>query len=69
MGPESCWNVIVNMHTDYHTNLKQFGYTYNQFVPNDKRIHEFMEIEKLTPPQVKQYRDVFSNYFRYKYHL
>ena len=61
MGPESCWNVIVNMHTDYHTNLKQFGYTYNQFVPNDKRIHEFMEIEKLTPPQVKQYRDVFIN--------
>ena len=61
MGPESCWNTIASMHNDYHQNLKRFGYTYNQFVPDDKRIHEFMKIENPTPEQIKHYRDIFVN--------
>lgn len=47
------------MHSDYHQNLKHHKYTYNQFAPNDKRMHEFMEIENPTHEQVKHYRDIF----------
>lgn len=61
MGADSCWKTIVDMHSDYHRNLKQHKYTYNQFVPNDKRMHEFMEIENPTAQQVKHYRDIFLN--------
>lgn len=61
MGADSCWKTIVDMHSDYHQNLKQHKYTYNQFVPNDKRMHEFMEIENPTAQQVKHYRDIFLN--------
>ena len=61
MNAEQCWNVIVDMHNDYHQNLKHHKYTYNQFVPNDKRMHKFMEIEKLTPAQIKHYHDIFVN--------
>lgn len=61
MNANECWNVIVDMHDDYHQNLKHHKYTYNQFVPNDKRMHEFMEIEKPTHEQIKHYRDIFLN--------
>ena len=61
MDADSCWKTIVDMHNDYHQNLKQHKYTYNQFVPNDKRMHEFMEIEKPTPAQIKHYHDIFVN--------
>ena len=61
MGADSCWKTIVDMHSDYHQNLKHHKYTYNQFVPNDKRMHEFMEIENPTAQQVKHYRDIFLN--------
>ena len=61
MGADSCWKTIVDMHSDYHQNLKQHKYTYNQFVPNDKRMHKFMEIEKPTPAQIKHYHDIFVN--------
>ena len=56
-----CWETIVDMHNDYHQNLKHHKYTYHQFVPNDKRMHEFMEIEKPTPAQIKYYHDIFVN--------
>ena len=61
MGADSCWKTIVDMHSDYHQNLKHHKYTYNQFVPNDKRMHEFMETEKPTHEQIKHYRDIFLN--------
>ena len=61
MNAEQCWDIIVDMHSDYHQNLKHHKYTYNQFVPNDKRMHEFMEIENPTAQQVKHYRDIFLN--------
>ena len=61
MNAEQCWNVIVDMHNDYHQNLKHHKYTYNKFVPNDKRMHEFMEIENPTAQQVEHYRDIFLN--------
>jgi hypothetical protein len=61
MNAEQCWNVIADMHNDYHQNLKHHKYTYNQFVPNDKRMHKFMEIENPTHEQVKHYRDIFLN--------
>lgn len=61
MGADSCWETIVDMHSDYHQNLKHHKYTYNQFVPNDKCMHEFMEIENPTAQQVKHYRDIFLN--------
>ena len=53
MSAIDCWETIIDMHSDYHQNLKQHKYTYNQFVPNDKRMHEFMEIENPTAQQVK----------------
>ena len=61
MSAIDCWETIVDMHSDYHQNLKQHKYTYNQFVPNDKRMHEFMEIENPTPAQIKHYHDIFVN--------
>lgn len=61
MNAEQCWDIIVDMHNDYHQNLKHHKYTYNQFVPNDKRMHEFMEIENPTHEQVKHYHDIFVN--------
>ena len=61
MDADGCWETIMDMHSDYHQNLKQHKYTYNQFVPNDKRMHEFMEIEKPTPAQIKHYHDIFVN--------
>jgi hypothetical protein len=61
MDAKNCWNFIIAMHNDYHNNLKKFGYEYSAFVPNDKRIHEFMEIEKPTPEQTKHYRNIFVN--------
>ncbi len=61
MGADSCWKTIVDMHSDYHQNLKYHKYTYNQFVPNDKRMHEFMEIETPTQAQVQYYHDIFLN--------
>ncbi len=61
MNAVECWKTIIDMHSDYHQNLKHHKYTYNQFVPNDKRMHEFMEIEKTTPEQVKHYNNIFVN--------
>ena len=61
ISAKECWEHIIWTHNNYHTQLKQFGYKYNNFVPNDKRIHEFMNIEKPTPKQIKYYRDIFFN--------
>lgn len=61
VNAQESWKITAWAHNNYHTKLKQFGYKYNNFVPNDKRIHEFMEIKKPTPEQIKYYRNLFIN--------
>lgn len=59
LNAEESWNYILWFHKRYHSKLKHFKYEYHYFVPNDKRIHDFIEIEKPTPDQIKYYHDVF----------
>lgn len=61
MNAEESWNYIQWFHERYHNKLKYFKYKYHSFVPNDKRMHDFIEIEKPTPEQIQHYHDVFVN--------
>ena len=61
LNSEESWNDILRFHERYHNRLKHFKYKYHHFVPNDKRMHDFIEIEKPTPKQIKHYHDVFIN--------
>lgn len=61
MNAEESWNYILWFHERYHNKLKYFKYKYHTFVPNDKRMHDFIEIEKPTPEQIQHYHDVFVN--------
>ena len=61
LNAEESWKYILCFHERYHTRLKHFKYKYHSFVPNDKRVHDFIEIEKPTPEQIQHYHDVFVN--------
>ena len=61
LNVEESWKYILRFHEQYHTRLKHFKYKYHSFVPNDKRVHDFIEIEKPTPEQIQHYHDVFVN--------
>lgn len=61
LNAEESWNYILRFHERYHSKLKHFKYKYHTFVPNDKRMHDFIEIEKPTPEQIQHYHDVFVN--------
>ena len=61
LNAEESWNYIQWFHERYHSKLKHFKYKYHYFVPNDKRIHDFIETEKPTPEQIQHYHDVFVN--------
>lgn len=61
LNTKESWDYILGFHERYHSRLKHFGYKYHSFIPNDKRMHEFIEIEKPTPEQIQHYHDVFVN--------
>lgn len=61
LNAEESWDYILGFHERYHSRLKHFGYKYHSFVPNDKHMHDFIEIEKPTPEQIQHYHDVFVN--------
>ena len=61
LNAEECWDFILRLHGRYHNRLKYFGYKYDSFVPNDKRMHDFIEIEHPAAEQIQYYHDVFVN--------
>ena len=53
LNAEESWDFILHLHKRYHSTLKHFGYKYDGFLPNDKRMHDFIQIEK--PTEYSQY--------------
>lgn len=61
LDAESAWQRIIRAHERYHTNLKNYKYSYEMFIPNDDRIREMFEQPKLTEQQIQHYHDIFVN--------
>lgn len=61
LNAEESWSYVLRFHERYHSRLKHFKYKYHSFVANDKRMHDFMEIEKPTLEQIQYYHDIFVN--------
>ena len=61
LDTESAWQRIIRAHERYHTNLKNYKYSYEMFIPNDDRIREMFEQPKLTEQQIQHYHDIFVN--------
>ena len=59
LDAESAWQRIIRAHEGYHTNLKNYKYSYEMFIPNDDRIREMFEQPKLTEQQIQHYHDIF----------
>ena len=43
LDAESAWQRIIRAHERYHTNLKNYKYSYEMFIPNDDRMREMFE--------------------------
>lgn len=61
LDAESAWQRIISAHEGYHTNLKNYKYSYEMFIPNDDRMREMFEQPKLTEQQIQHYHDIFVN--------
>lgn len=61
LNAESAWQRIIRAHERYHTNLKNYKYSYEMFIPNDDRMREMFEQPKLTEQQIQHYHDIFVN--------
>lgn len=61
LDAESAWQRIIRAHEGYHTNLKNYKYSYEMFIPNDDRMREMFEQPKLTEQQIQHYHDIFVN--------
>ena len=61
LDAESAWQRIIRAHEGYHTNLKNYKYGYEMFIPNDDRMREMFEQPKLTEQQIQHYHDIFVN--------
>ncbi|MBO5834332.1 MAG: hypothetical protein J6R22_05260 [Alphaproteobacteria bacterium] len=59
LDAESAWQRIIRAHERYHTNLKNYKYSYEMFIPNDDRMREMFEQSKLTEQQIQHYHDIF----------
>lgn len=59
LDAESAWQRIIRAHEGYHTNLKNYKYSYEMFIPNDDRMREMFEQPKLTEQQIQHYHDIF----------
>jgi len=53
------WQYILNMHGQYHKNLKWFGYLYDIFIPRWPFLDEMFKMPQLSPQQIEFYRDKF----------
>ena len=62
MTPEEMWQFILEEHHEFHTNLKHFGYTMNNFVPNPENpiVKEMFEKETLTDKDIEKYSKFFK---------
>ena len=40
LDAESAWQRIIRAHERYRTNLKNYKYSYEMFIPNDGRMRE-----------------------------
>ena len=61
MNAEGAWECIVNAYKNYESNLKNYEYKYDMFIPDDDRMREMFEQPKLTPEQIQHYHDIFVN--------
>ena len=61
MNAESAWKCIVNSYKNYQSNLKNYEYNYDMFIPDDDRMREMFEQPKLTEQQIQHYHDIFVN--------
>ena len=59
LDAESAWQRIIRAHERFHTNLKNYKYSYEMFIPNDDRMREMFEQPKLTEQQIQHYHDIF----------
>ncbi len=61
LDAESAWQRIISGYEGYHTNLKNYKYSYEMFIPDDDRMREMFEQPKLTEQQIQHYHDIFVN--------
>lgn len=63
MNSEEAWQHILDNHCMYHRKLKQYGYSYDSFIPHADFIIEMFNKEKLTQQELDKYKDTFMNKF------
>lgn len=61
LDAESAWKRIISGYERYWSNLKNYKYRYDMFIPNDDRMREMFEQPKLTEQQIRHYHDIFVN--------
>lgn len=61
LDAESAWKRIISGYKLYWSNLKNYKYRYDMFIPNDDRMREMFEHPKLTEQQIQHYHDIFVN--------
>lgn len=61
LDAESAWKRIISGYERYWSNLKNYKYRYDMFIPNDDRMREMFEQPKLTEQQIQHYHDIFVN--------
>ncbi len=59
MTAEEAWQHIMDNHSMYHRSLKNYGYTYRNFIPDVDVIREMFEKETLTPADIEKYKNAF----------
>lgn len=68
---EESWNFIRSSYFSYHSNLKQFGYSYEQFIPRLQSINDFFKDESHFYKMKKnefldsEVADIKADFFRY----
>ncbi len=66
MTADEAWMYICGNHTQYHKKLKQFGYSYDMFIPRWSFLDEIFSIPNPTSEQIKQCRDMFMQHYNSK---
>ena len=66
MTAEEVWDFMKKRHWSYHNGLKQYGYRYNSFVPNNPSIHEMFDKETLTDEDIKKYQNIMYEMYDIK---
>ena len=61
LDAERAWQRIISAYKNYQSNLKNYKYNYDMFIPDDDRMREMFEQPKLTEQQIQHYHDIFVN--------